>query len=128
MVFPWGIDPRQFHCSHPGDGDALVKSLDACILNLPVGWPKPTGRRFSTHSLTSLVVLPLINCGHLHLAKGEKRSDGWSHSRRLIKGGSLFGLETEGEEVMCETRGPSFRYLPFLTTYPRMPWNARKTA
>jgi tetratricopeptide (TPR) repeat protein len=97
------IDARQFHGRYPGGGDAWIKNLDGCVLmtHQPPSWLAEINRK---EVFNALIDVPgrfaAHYCGHLHLPKGETRGDGWSHSRRLIQGGSLFGLETrDGGDV-----------------------------
>ncbi len=93
------IDSRQFIEACDGKGDAwFEENLDACVLmtHQPPDWLAPANRtdvfealidregRFAAHF-----------CGHMHVGMAETRSLGWSRARRLLLGGSLFGLETD---------------------------------
>ncbi len=89
---------NQFHQATKDKGAGWFQdNIDACLLmtHQPPDWLVPANRseifsgeidipgRFAAHF-----------CGHMHVPSAEARAQGWSQPRRVLRGGSLFGLET----------------------------------
>lgn len=92
------VDVLQLNKACEGQGAGWFENnIDACLLmtHQPPSWLAEANRnetfyreidwpgRFAAHF-----------CGHMHIPDAETRGSGWSQERRLVRGGSLFGLET----------------------------------
>jgi tetratricopeptide (TPR) repeat protein len=90
------IRAQQFHGNQPGGGDQWIESLHACVLmtHHPPSWLAQGNFQTVFQELVDVPGRFVAHyCGHLHVARGESYSIGWSEQRRRIDGGSLFSLE-----------------------------------